>query len=250
MRITLKTIIRILYSLVITLMAATFITTAAGATELFKYNMLNPQISKQKAEFLNAKSPGMDSAPKFDRSVSSTAGPFLSSLLIPGWGQYKQGRKNTAVMFIGFEVVMWGGIYLTQKYGNALEDDYIAYAVSHAGISSSGKKHEYYVDIGNYSSQYEFNEVQQKERDYESLYMGEEYYWNWDSDNNRNHFEDLRIKSDSYKHSAIYFAGAIVINHLVSAVEAARYQRKHESIRAGVGFNSQGNAMLTIIKGF
>lgn len=241
---------KILSSVIIIMLMGLLLTVVGGETDLFKYSMLNPDISAHKAELMNVNSPGSGSAPKFDRSASSTAGPFLSSLLIPGWGQYKQGRKNTAVMFIGFEVAMWGGIFLTQTYGNSLEDDYIAYAVSHAGISSVGKNHEYYVDIGNYSSQSEFNEVQQKERDYESLYIGEEYYWNWDSNNNRNHFEDLRIKSDSYKHSAIYFAGAIVINHLVSAVEAARYQRKHDSIHAGVGFNSQGNAMLTIIKGF
>lgn len=181
---------------------------------------------------------------------STSAGPFLSSLLIPGWGQYKQGRKNQALMFFGFELAMWGGMFAVKSYGEWLENDYRTFAVLHAGIDTRGKDHDYYVDIGNYQSLDEFNQVQQLERDYESLYLSGDYQWEWDGDSNRQDFKNLRIKADKYKHSVIYFAGAIVINHLVSAVEAARHARKKESLQAGVEFTPEGSPMLTIIKEF
>ena len=84
----------------------------------------------------------------------------------------------------------------------------------------------------------------------ENLYLGSAFDWEWDSTANRLRFEDMRIKSDTYKYSAIYFAGAIVLNHLASAIDAAKHSRKNEKIQTGVIFNQYGNPMLTIRKEF
>lgn len=192
----------------------------------------------------------VNQAPSFNRSGTVSAGPFLSSLLIPGWGQYKQDRTDKALIFFGFEAVMWGGIFATRAYSKSLAQDYRVYAEVHAGINSDGKNHDYFVDIGNYDSMTQFNEVQQLERDYDSIYSGDNYEWSWDSENNRNTFEDLRIQSDRFKHNAVYFAGAIVVNHLVSAIDAARFNRLNQNLKAGIDFSPQGTGMLTIIKGF
>ncbi len=179
-----------------------------------------------------------------------SAAPFLKSLLIPGWGQYSQGRKGSALLVFGLEAAFWGGMFAFDAYGDWLANDYKAYAVMHAGIDPAGKNHDFYVDIGNYSSQDEYNDIQQIERDYGALYLGEAYYWNWDSSANRTFFEDLRIRSDMYRNSVVYFVGAILVNHLASAIEAARYKKSSEKVRAGITFNRNGNGMLTIIKGF
>ena len=177
------------------------------------------------------------------------AKPFLKSLLIPGWGQYSQNRKGAALAFLGMETILWGGMIGVKTYGNWLEGDYQAYANSHANIDPSGKNHDFYVDIGNYDTRDEYNEIQQLERDWNSLYLGSEYNWEWDSSANRTTFEDVRIKSDLYKNSSIYFAGAIVVNHLAAAIDAARHSRIQESLQAGVSLDPNGNSMLTIIKG-
>jgi len=136
-----------------------------------------------------------------------------------------------------------------RTYGNWLVGDYQAFANSHASIDPNDKNHDFYVDIGNYDTRDEYNETQQLERDWDSLYLGSEYNWEWDSSGNRTTFEDLRIKSDLYKNSTIYFAGAIVINHLASAIDAARHSRIRDNLQAGVSFDPNGNSMLTIIKG-
>lgn len=181
---------------------------------------------------------------------ATDAKPFLKSLLIPGWGQYSQGRNNSALIYISLEALFWGGMFSFQSYGGWLENDYKGYAVSHAGIEPVGKNHDYFVDIGNYDDMDEYNRIQQLERDWDALYLDDTYYWQWDNSSNRTTFEDLRIKSDLYKNSTIYFAGAILVNHLISAIDAARYTRTKDNLNAGVTFNQQGNSMLTIIKGF
>jgi hypothetical protein len=191
-------------------------------------------------------------ASKFEYTPPNNSGGsyFLSSLFIPGWGQYRQGRKNTALAFFGFELTMWSGIFAVKTYGQWLENDYRTYAILHADINPQGKNHAFYVNIGNYDSVDQFNQVQQLERDYDALYLSDEYYWRWDSPVNRGKFEDLRILSDSYQHSSMYFAGAIVLNHLVSAVEAAKHTPATENLHFGVRINPSGKQMLTIIKGF
>jgi len=205
----------------------------------------------QSGESINSVQIGtvLNQAPRLQAGAGKDAKPFLKSLLIPGWGQYSQGRKNQALLFFGLEVSFWGGMAGVQAYGKSLEGDYRAYAVSHADIDASGKTHDFYVNIGNYDNQSEYNAAQQISRDYEALYIGEEYYWQWDSDGNRETFDNLRVKSDLYKNSAIYFAGAIVINHLASAIDAARHSRIKDSLQAGVRVDASGNGMLTIIKG-
>ena len=178
------------------------------------------------------------------------ARPFLKSLLLPGWGQISQGRKEQAVVFLSLEGIFWGGMLAVHTYGSWLEDDYKAYAEVHAGIEAEGKGHEFFVDIGNYSSVYSYNQIQQLERDWDSLYLGEGFYWQWDSDCSRRTFEDMRIKSDTFKNSVIYFAGAIVANHLIAAIDAARHSRIQDKLSAVIELNPDGTNMLTFIKDF
>jgi hypothetical protein len=183
-------------------------------------------------------------------AISPNAAPFLKSLLVPGWGQYSQKRNKMALVFFGCELVFWSGIYGVKTYGTWLENDYKAFAVLHAGINPSGKNHDFYVDLGNYDNQDEYNQAQQISRNYDVLYLGEEYYWDWDSSANRNAFENLRIQADTFKNSAIFFAGAILVNHIVSAIEAARQAKRITTLNAGFTITQQGNGMITIIKEF
>jgi len=228
-------------------------------------NYLNTKAPLPKAERIEAISIKLFYQPKslnniplsqvlnqISRSQSKTprnAKPFLKSLLIPGWGQYSQARKNPALAFFSLETSFWGGLFALRAYGKSLQSDYRAYALDHAGINPHGKNHQFYVDISNYSSQTEYNQAQQIQRDYDALYLGPEYYWQWDSAANRETFDRLRVQSDLYINSAIYFAGAIVINHLVSAIDAARHTRLNDNLKAGLIFDNNGNAMLTLTKG-
>jgi hypothetical protein len=49
-----------------------------------------------------------DTTIRFRRAPVSPLGAFFRSLLLPGWGQAKLGRRLTAGLFIGFEGVALG----------------------------------------------------------------------------------------------------------------------------------------------
>lgn len=192
--------------------------------------------------------PALNQVPRSKRAKGGKT--FLMSALIPGWSQYQQGRRSAAAVFIGAEIVFWGGLFGVKAYGNWLEDDYKAFALEYANINPWGKDHDYYVNLGNYNSVDDFNQVRQRRREYDALYQGDEYYWSWESEAHRLEFRDLRISADSYQRNAIFFAGAIVLNHLVSAVEAVKNKPKKNEVQFGVEINARGNTLLTIRKEF
>ena len=48
-----------------------------------------------------------------------------------------------------------------------------------------------------------------------------DYFWEWDSRENRKRFEDMRIRKDTYENRTMLFVSGMILNRLVSAIEAA-----------------------------
>jgi type II secretory pathway pseudopilin PulG len=111
-------------------------------------------------------------------------------------------------------------------YANILKKNYIAFAVEHAAISSAGKNHKYWVDIGNFKTIEDYNDEHLRNREMDDIYDANlRWSWDWDEDSNRNAFEQKRILSDQMKQAATFGAGAIVLNHMVSAIDALYLMR-------------------------
>lgn len=146
---------------------------------------------------------------------------FLKSLVIPGWGQYELGQRNTALSFIGAELAMIGGMLSVQAYGRSTRDDYEALAVAHAGVKGD-HGHDFYVDVGNWMNVDLYNERRLRDRDYDALYTSSTDRWAWDTEEHRAEMENVRVKSDRAFNSIIYFVGGIVLNHVASAIHAGR----------------------------
>ena len=56
---------------------------------------------------------GLAAEPAHGRSA------FLKSLVVPGWGQYSLGRKNSALAFLGVDLALVGGMLTLQSYGRS-----------------------------------------------------------------------------------------------------------------------------------
>lgn len=153
------------------------------------------------------------------KSAGGTA--FLQSLVIPGWGQYSLGARKSALLYFGSELAMVGGIYSMRSFSNSTKQDYLALARAYAGVTGE-HGHEFYVDIGNWENTDLFNEQRLRERQYDALYRNETDQWLWESDERREEFKKIRIRSDRVKNSVIYLAGGLVLNHIVSAIHAGR----------------------------
>lgn len=169
---------------------------------------------------------------------------FLRSAVFPGWGQRYGNRNFRGAIFSGVEVGLWAGLLLTRQAWIEGVSEYETFARQHAGVTGD-PDHQYYVDIGNYDNVQEFNEAQRSQRQYADQYKSPGDFWEWDNSANREYFEEIRIDADGAKNRIYYFAGGLLLNRIVSAIEASRglasrqddLREKKASLSLHIGYN-------------
>jgi hypothetical protein len=147
----------------------------------------------------------------------------LYSLALPGMGELYAGSFSSGRYFLAGEGVLWLTYAIFQVRADALRDDARSFAVARAGVSLQGKNDQYFVDIGNFLSIDEYNQKKLRDRDVEKIYdpaLG--YSWRWDSDAARASFRDQRLASDNMYNNRKFVVIAVLINHVASAINAAR----------------------------
>ncbi len=152
----------------------------------------------------------------------------LLSFLLPGLGEYYVGAKNWARVFLGLEAAALISWYGNVWYANRLEKDYQAYAAQHAGVRSAGKDLAYWTAVGKYDDIYAYNDQRERDRNFAELYPEtDEYYWKWDAHQNRLTYDGKRLDANRWHSYEVYFQLAVVLNHLVSGINAIRLARRH-----------------------
>lgn len=172
--------------------------------------------------------------------ITSNIPPTIKSAILPGWGEYDLNKNSRGNFFLTTEVI---GIVLTTfsfvKSKN-ISTNYQAIAAEYANVIGDGKNHQFWVDIGNYDSQFDYNDEHLRWRDFDNLYPSEaNWNWDWDTESKREEFEDLRIESDRMKLVGKFFIGGIVLNHIISAIDV--YYLKNISLNEKVKFSSYIN---------
>lgn len=184
---------------------------AAGKKEFHKSLLLQ---SEQSQPLSNFHSPSRGKA-------------FLLSFLLPGLGEYYAGSKKMAKVFLGTEVALWTTFFSFRIYGDWRKDDYKNFAIAHAHINPTGKNHDYFVDIEHYDDIRAYNQSKLQKREVDKLYPdNKEYSWKWDSKKNRLKYEQIRMSSDRAFSNSVLVVGVVVLNHLVSGIDAMRVARK------------------------
>ena len=188
------------------------IVTAIVLTQVLYTQQLGPTVDQQKPFF----------------------SPVVKSLVLPGWGEYSLDNQIRGRIFVLSETVLLLAILGSYSVAQRQETEYKAYAAEHAGIDPIGKDRQFWVDIGNYSSLFTFNEEHLRWRDFNALYEDNDTWaWAWDSDNNRERFENMRITSDIWRLRGSFLIGGVVLNHIVSAIDAL-YLSKISNIKETV----------------
>jgi hypothetical protein len=170
-------------------------------------------------------------------SPKSKGKAFLLSLLVPGLGERYAARPQRGHTFLASEAVLWLGYAGLITFEDWRKDDYRNMAAAHAGVDVKKKSDSYFVDVGNYDTMDEYDAAKLRQRNLPAYYGDDSYNWNWDSRQNRKKFEDLRQSAERAANRAMFVAGAIVANHLISAIDAVwsvHSFNKHQ--RSGVGF--------------
>lgn len=202
-----------------------FTAAASGAQELtYPQFQLENAISEEELK--------TEPSLNFDRTAGSApksvGRAFLMSLILPGSGELYNGNTNQGRFFLGMELLLWSGLFGNKYYVNVLKDDYYAYAVQHAGVDRSGKDKEFWANIGKYDDLFSYNEQRRRDRFVDAIYPeNESYYWRWDSRENRFKYDDMRITTNEIAGRDTYFYAAIMLNHLVSGINAMRLTRKY-----------------------
>jgi len=150
------------------------------------------------------------------------------SLLLPGMGELYAGEFATGRYSLVAEATLWLTYISFQQYGNWIQADSRAYAGVHAGASVGGKDDQFFVNIGNFQDLYAYNDKKLRDRNISEVYDPVQgYYWSWDSDADRQRFKALRISSAKVFDNSRFVIGAVIVNHIVSALNAARLVRHY-----------------------
>ncbi|MGA9115257.1 MAG: hypothetical protein WB626_00610 [Bacteroidota bacterium] len=214
----------------------------------------------EQAAGLRDTGPIPQAAPEGGRKSPALAAVY--SLLVPGMGELYADGFSSGRYFLAAE----GGLWLTyatfEIYGNALRDDARSFARSRAGVDPAGKSDQFYVDVGNFMNVREFNEKQLRDREPERLYDPLTSSWQWDTEASRAQYREQRVRSETMFNNRKFVVAAVVINHVASAINAARsavsYNRALAARPGDVGFHasvlgtpdSPHGLLLTVTRAF
>ena len=170
----------------------------------------------------------------------SPAKAFFYSLLLPGLGQQYVENVGNARYMIGAEALLFGLAIGHEKYSDWLEEDYRAFAATHAGINPAGKNKDFYVTISGYNSIYIYNERMRINRNFDEIIPETpENIWVWKSPEYRRTFHLRRVDADKIQNRTMYFYAGIFLNHVVSGIHAAIKAQRHN--QESDGFASTRN---------
>lgn len=218
--------------------------------------LLDESMLASRGDLLAASASEQTRAP-LSAALESKSAPkaFLYSLLVPGAGQFYAQASGRGRLFAGAEVAIWTGFLGLHLYSNWKEEDYQLYAAEHAGLDPGGKSQEYFEDVSLFMSMEEYNRRQLINfREGAELYL-EGDFWEWDSDRSRRKFDSLYRASTNAKHNAVILTGVALLNHLLSAVDAARsvkaYNERHasrsSSIRLSLLVQPQSRSSMVVV---
>jgi len=152
------------------------------------------------------------------------------SLLLPGMGELYAGEYGTGKYFTIAEGALWVTLLSFDRYANWLQDDARRYAVQHASVQLKGQDDRFFNAVGNFDSVGGYNEQVLRDHQLHKVYdesLNSKYYWQWDDPANRQNYRDIRVSSDERFNDTRFVAAVIGINHLLSAINAARLTISH-----------------------
>ncbi len=163
---------------------------------------------------------------------------ILYSLLLPGMGELYAGDYSTGKYFTMAEGVLWGTYLGINTYGNWRKERYKSFAASNANVNPTNKNSDYYATIGVYSNIESYNNSQALDRNYSQMYDEQQYYWKWQNDTERRNYRDMWVSSEKAYNNLRFVVGALVLNRIISAVNAVRLVASHnKKLSAEMGWN-------------
>lgn len=152
----------------------------------------------------------------------------VKSALIPGWGEHSLGSPKRGFLFNGIEAGLWLVVGIASSTANAYEDDLFKFAADYGQITDPQSKGDIFLDrVSKYDNMDEYNDQMLRNRQWDRIYRAEDgNYWDWESDEKRDEYFDIKTERYLWRQRVTYTFGAITLNHLVSAMDALYLKRQ------------------------
>ncbi len=203
---------------IIILITVLFISVQAQQEQTYNIYSLNNSIKE------NIKSEEIQT-PIFqnEKPTKKNAGlAILYSLLLPGMGELYAGGYESGKYFTIAEGVLWATYLGVDAYGTWQKNNYKAFASSFGGILPDDKDADFYANIGVYLDINQYNRDKLLSRRFKELYEEDTHFWKWESNEQRREYREMWVSSETAVNNLRFIAGALVLNRLISAINAVR----------------------------
>jgi hypothetical protein len=173
---------------------------------------------------------------------SKDTGAMLRSFILPGWGHYyvNPDSWSTGRLYLGTDIILIGAYFGFSLNANMLNNNMTSFAVQHAGTDVSRFGRNYRLNVGDFSSIFEYNDFQERSRNWDRIYSDiNQYYWNWDSDQKRREFVQLNNRVDRSKQQLPALFSLMIVNRVISGIHAYNASRNYSEHRLATLYVSQ-----------
>jgi len=174
---------------------------------------------------------------------------ILYSLILPGMGELYADGYSSGKYFTIAEVSLWGAYWGVNQYANWNKDRYKSFAATLGSADVQGKEDNYFATIGEYMNVKDYNNDRALSREFKKMYNENTYYWEWDTNEHRKNYRTMWVTSEQAFNSLRFVVGAMLLNRVASAINAARLvsaynKRQKENIDWSLSFGVEQKPTL------
>ena len=148
---------------------------------------------------------------------------FLRSLVMPGWGHHYVDNNNwgRGQIHLGTEVILIASYIGMNRRVSNLEDHFTTLSSLRAGMDINDRDRSFVLAMGEFNTLSEYNQQQLITRNWNRLIDDlPENRWQWDSDEDRRTFADLRSNRDRLRNQLPALLSMMVVNRVISGISA------------------------------
>jgi hypothetical protein len=174
-----------------------------------------------------------DTVDLFAKSAAPKKSPVLAmcaSVLLPGLGHQYLGDNAKALIYYSAEALFIFGGIACDHYSKTIFNSAKAYAWEHAQAQGGpGADDNFWNNVGRYDESDGYNqnmsrgynkEMELIYRTQEKDYLAPNLQWHWDDPANRKTYSGIMERSMSWQVASSFCIGAMVLNRLVSFIDA------------------------------
>lgn len=161
---------------------------------------------------------------------------MCASIVLPGLGQQYLGDNTKALAYYSAEALFIVGAVFCSHYSRTVFDNAKAFAWDHAEAQGgAGANDQYWQNVADYDESDGYNQSlslgynKEAELIYRSQaqdYLTSNLQWHWDDTSNRTIYGGMLQQSMGWQVASSFFIGAMVLNRLVSFIDA-RFTARH-----------------------